>query len=94
MTLEPGRYVLLHYTYVPEMLERRTPVRPLHLEHASRAKENGLLLFGGAVGDPPNAGVIVFRDALAEVEEFARNDPYNAAGLITAWRAELYTVAL
>ena len=95
MTLEPGRYVLLLYTYVPDMLEGRVPVRPLHLEHASRAKAEGLLLFGGAVGDPPTGGIIVFRgDALAEAEEFARTDPYNAAGLITDWRAEPYTVAI
>lgn len=95
MTLEPGRYVLLHYAYVPDMLERRVPVRPLHLEHASAAKAKGLLLFGGAVGDPPTGGLLVFGgDALAEAEEFARNDPYNAAGLITSWRTEPYTVAI
>lgn len=78
---------ILFYDYVPNIVERRAPHRPAHLELYRRWREEGRLIMGGAVGDPPHGAVIVFDVAgPAEVEEFAAADPYVAAGLVTARR--------
>ena len=45
----------------------------------------------GPVGDPPSGAVIVFRVG-ADAEAFAGEDPYVAAGLVTARRVEPWAV--
>ena len=94
-SLEPGSYLVLTYDYVPDILERRDPVRPAHLEHASAAKDRGDLLNVGAVGRPPTGALFVFADVAAEaVEAYAEADPYVTAGLVTAHRVEPWTVVV
>jgi uncharacterized protein YciI len=46
---------------------------------------------GGAVGDPPHGGMIVFREA-QDAEEFVSIDPYVENGLVERWRVEPWTV--
>jgi uncharacterized protein YciI len=46
---------------------------------------------GGAVGDPPHSGMIVFRRA-EDAEAFAGGDPYVESGIVTRWRVEPWTV--
>jgi uncharacterized protein YciI len=83
----------LFYDYVPNIVERRAPHREAHLALYRRWQEDGRLLMGGAVGDPPHGALIVFTvDDAAEVEEFAAADPYVAAGLVTARRVEPWAV--
>jgi uncharacterized protein YciI len=48
---------------------------------------------GGALGDPPHGGLIVFDvDDESVVEQFAAADPYVLAGLVTARRVEPWHV--
>ena len=83
----------LHYDYVPNIVERRAPFRPAHLELYRRWRGDGRLLMGGAVGDPPTGALIVFTvDSADEVEEFAAADPYVLNGLVTARRVEPWAV--
>lgn len=82
---------LLTYDYVPDVLERRDPHRPGHLEALQGLAGRGELLLGGAVGDPPSGAAFVFRTR-AEAEAFPGRDPYVAAGLVTAWRVEPWAV--
>ena len=87
------RHFVLHYDYVPNIVERRAPFRPDHLELYRSWRSNGRLVMGGAVGDPPHGALIVFRvDSAAEVEEFAAHDPYVLNGLVTARRIEPWAV--
>ncbi|MEA2422995.1 MAG: uncharacterized protein QOF55_2094 [Thermoleophilaceae bacterium] len=87
-----GHFVLL-YDYVPNVVERRAPHREAHLALYRRWREEGRLLMGGAVGDPPHGALIVFTvDDAAEVEEFAAADPYVAEGIVTSWRVEPWAV--
>ena len=87
------RHFVLHYDYVPNIVERRAAFRPAHLELYRRWREDGRLLMGGAVGDPPTGALIVFTvESEAEVEEFAAQDPYVLNGLVTARRVELWAV--
>ena len=91
----PDRLHLLLYDYVEDVLERRGPFRAGHLGHAKQAREEGRLVMGGAIGDPPHGGVLVFRvEDPAEVEAFAREDPYVVNGVVTSWRVEPWTVVV
>lgn len=94
-TLAPGSYLLLSYDYVPDILERRDPFRPAHLEHARAAKESGELLNVGAVGAPPTGALFVFADVdPGRLDRFAEADPYVRAGLVTARRVQPWTVVV
>jgi uncharacterized protein YciI len=94
-SLDTGAYVVLAYEYVPDILDRRDPVRPAHLEHARAAKERGDLLNVGAVGSPPTGALFVFADVAPEaVEAYADADPYVTAGLVTARRVDPWTVVV
>jgi len=86
-------HFVLEYDYVPGIVERRAPFRPAHLELYREWRAAGRLVMGGAVGDPPHGGLIVFDvDSAAEVEEFASADPYVVNGLVTARRIEPWAV--
>jgi uncharacterized protein YciI len=88
------RYHLLQYRYVDNMLERRGPVRPLHLKYATPFAENGKLVLGGAFPPEVKDGHLVFKASRQEVEEFARNDPYVTNKLVEDWKVREWTVVL
>jgi uncharacterized protein YciI len=93
--LELARYQMLFYDYVEDVLEKRAPHREVHLAYAREARAAGRLVAGGALGDPPHGGALVFSvENASEVEEFARGDPYVEAGIVTAWRVEPWNVVV
>ena len=84
---------LLFYDYVEDVLERRGPHREAHLAHFRQWKEDGRIVMGGAVGDPPHGALFVFDlEDPAAIASFADSDPYAAAGLVTARRIERWNV--
>jgi uncharacterized protein len=88
----PLQYVL-HYRYVPDVLEKRGPYRERHL---ALAKE--LCLSGGptaplASSVPPTGALFIFGD-LAAAQSFVDQDPYVDAGIVTEHRIEEWTVAI
>jgi uncharacterized protein YciI len=86
-------HFILFYDYPPDVLERRAPHREAHLALYRRWRDEGRLVMGGAVGDPPHGAVIVFNvDGPAEVEEFAAADPYVTEGVATGRRVEPWKV--
>ena len=86
---------LLTYDLADDYLERRTALRAEHLGLAQAAHERGELLLAGALADPADRAVFVFRaDDPAAAEDFARRDPYVAAGLVTRWEVRPWTVAI
>lgn len=85
----------LTYDVVPDFAERRTPYRPAHLQLIRDASSRGMLMIAGALGDPPDAALLVFRaDSASPVEGFARADPYVKEGLVTAWRVRPWNVVV
>ena len=83
----------MHYDYVEDILERRAPHREAHLALVARWKEDGRLVLAGALGDPPHGALFVFPGEDASVaEQFASEDPYVAAGLVTSRRVERLNV--
>jgi uncharacterized protein YciI len=87
----PAKLLLLRYEYVEGILERRAPHRAAHLEHVASWTESGELVLAGAVGDPPSGAVFLFEADAADVEQFVAEDPYGAAGLVTAYSVEPMT---
>ena len=87
-------YFALFYDYVPDVLERRPRYRAEHLELAGRAHREGRLILAGAF-NPPEGALLVFRaETAAEVEDFARGDPYVRNGLVRSWRVREWTVVV
>ena len=88
-------YYLLFYDYVPDVLTRRAPFREAHLALAREWVARGGLILGGALADPVDGGVLVFKvPDRTEVEDFVRKDPYVANGVVTAWRIRPWTVVV
>ena len=86
---------LLLYDLVDGYIERRAPLRETHLALAREAHERGELVLAGALADPADRAVLVFTgDDPAVAENFARNDPYVHAGLVTAWTVRRWNVVV
>jgi len=87
-------YFALFYDTVDNFTERRQPYRAEHLALAERAHREGRLLLGGAF-NPPDGALLVFRTSdRAAVEDFAKNDPYVAKGLVRGWRVREWNVVI
>ena len=84
---------ILFYDYVEDVVAKRAPFRDEHLALAGRWRDDGRLLLGGAIGDPPHGGLLVFSGD-ADVEAFAREDPYVREGIVTAFRVEPWNVVV
>ena len=87
----PETLQILHYEYVPDMVDKRRPHREAHLDLITRWHGDDRLVIAGAVGDPPHGGLLVFRTA-EDAEAFADEDPYGQAGLVIERRVEPWTV--
>ena len=88
-------HFLLLYDYVPDIVERRGPYRASHLAHARAAVDRGDLVLGGALANPTDGAVLLFRgDSAAPVEAFAQVDPYVVNGLVTRWRVRQWTTVV
>jgi uncharacterized protein YciI len=88
-------YFVLFYEVIDDYVARRAVYRDEHLKHAMAARERGEIIVAGALADPVDRALLVFRAAdISVVEEFARNDPYVLNGLVTRWEARPWTVVI
>ena len=88
-------YHVLLYDFVEDYLERRQAYRAEHLALARASLERGELLLAGALADPADAAILVFRtDDPGVVERFAESDPYVTQGLVTRRRVRPWTVVV
>ena len=86
---------LLRYDLVDDYLERRAPLRDQHLGLARAAHERGELVMAGALAEPRDQALLVFRgETGAAAEAFAAADPYVAAGLVRSWHVRPWTVVV
>ncbi|HET6645371.1 MAG TPA: YciI-like protein [Fimbriimonadales bacterium] len=80
-------HFLLIYDLVEDYLERRAALRADHLQLAWQAADRGELILGGAVQDPLDTAILLFKCASPQtVESFATADPYVTHGLVKSWR--------
>lgn len=89
------KHFLLWYDVTTDYLELRATYRSAHLEQARAAEARGELVLGGALNNPVDAAVLLFRGETAEVaEQFARSDPYVRNGLVKEWRVREWTTVV
>jgi uncharacterized protein YciI len=88
-------HYVLFYNNAADYLERRGVYREEHLAYARAAHDRGELVIAGALADPADRAVLVFKaDSASVAEEFARNDVYVRNGLITSWEVRPWTVVI
>lgn len=89
------RHFLLFYDVADDFMERRPDFRREHLEVAWQAHERGELVLAGALLDPPDGALLLFRgEAPAVAEQFAHQDPYVVHGLVRSWRVREWTTVV
>jgi uncharacterized protein YciI len=89
-----NHYLLIYYT-VEEYVDRRAPFREEHLRLVTEAYKRGDVIMAGALADPVDRAVLVFRSPdKTVIEDFIRNDPYVLHGLITRWEIRPWTVVV
>lgn len=85
-------HYLLFYEVADDYLSRRADFRDAHLEKAWAASERGELLLGGALANPVDGAVLLFRGDSPEIaEKFAAADPYVTSGLVKRWHVREWT---
>lgn len=88
-------HYLLFYEVVDDYVERRAAFRGVHLDHAWRAHERGELVLAGALADPVDGTVLLFKGDSPEVAEaFANSDPYVTNGLVSRWWVREWTTVV
>jgi uncharacterized protein len=78
-------HYILFYDVVDDYIARRAQFRKEHLTLVRESFDGGDMVMSGALDDPPDGAVFVFRSALA-AETFPKNDPYVKNGLVKSWR--------
>jgi len=88
-------HYLLIYDVVGDYVTRRAPLRAAHLAHARASVSRGELVLGGALANPADGAVLLFRgDSPDAAEAFAAADPYVTNGLVTRWRVREWTTVV
>ena len=88
-------HYLLFYDVVDDYVARRAQFRDAHLKLARQAYERGELVLAGALADPVDGAVLIFRGRDAQAAEaFARADPYVTSGIVTRWRVRKWTTVV
>jgi uncharacterized protein YciI len=85
-------HYLLFYEVGDDYVYRRAEFRDAHLDKAWKASERGELILGGALANPVDGAVLLFRgDSPAVAEKFARADPYVTSGVVKRWKVREWT---
>lgn len=87
-------FVLL-YEIVDNFVEKRAPFRDKHLAKVRESYEAGKLVLAGALADPVDGAMLVFRGPTSEAaEEFAKADPYVTSGLVNKWQVRKWMTVI
>ncbi len=88
-------HYLLLYEAGEDYVAKRAALRSAHLELAWAAHERGELVLGGALAEPVDGAVLLFRgDSPRVAEAFAKADPYVTSGLVARWRVREWTTVV
>jgi uncharacterized protein len=80
------KHFLLFYEVSADYVEKRGQYREAHLKKAWESNARNEMILGGALADPTDGAVILFRAQTRDVaEDFAKSDPYVQNGLVTHW---------
>jgi uncharacterized protein len=85
-------HYLLFYEVADDYVEKRARFRDAHLAMAWKASERGELLLGGALANPVNGALLLFKGDSPDVaEKFALADPYVMNGIVKHWYVREWT---
>lgn len=88
-------HYLLFYEVGDDFLARRAEFRDAHLTLAWKSSERGELVLGGALANPGDGAVLLFKgDSPAIAEEFAKADPYVTSGIVKRWYVREWTTVV
>lgn len=88
-------YYILTYHLVDTYLEERGKYRADHLALIQQAKEKGEVIMAGALDNPADKAVFIFRtETESPVINFAENDPYNKNRLIKDYSVRKWNVVI
>lgn len=88
-------YYILRYLLVDDYLERRPKYREDHLTLATELHKKGELIFGGALSDPADEALLIFKVAEKSIiEDFVSKDPYIKNGLVLKWEIRKWNVVI
>ena len=89
------QHYLLIYDLSPDYMERRSAFRAEHLRLAWEAQGRGEIVLAGALADPADGAVLLFKgESPAAAEAFAAADPYVRNGLVKSWRVRKWTTVV
>ncbi len=89
------KHFILFYETASDYMERRGEFRSVHLNLAREFQARGELVLAGALADPADGAVLVFKGEDKSVaERFANEDPYVKNGLIASWRVREWTTVV
>lgn len=87
-------FVLFYYV-VEDYIARRAPFREEHLKLSAESYKGKVLLLGGALDDPPDRALLVFRAPdKSVIEDFIKKDPYVINGLVKRWEIRPWNVVV
>lgn len=87
------KYYVLIYTVSEDYIARRTQYRTEHLRLAGELAARGELVLGGALSEPNDTALLVFRVAdKTVIEQFVHRDPYYLHGLVLRWEIREWNV--
>lgn len=88
-------HYILFYEVSDDYLTRRAEFRSEHLQKAWAATERGELVLGGALANPADKAVLLFKgDSPTAAEQFAKDDPYVKNGLVVKWYVREWTTVV
>jgi uncharacterized protein len=88
-------HYLLFYEVGDDYVSRRAEFRDAHLKRAWEASARGELILGGALTDPVDGAVLLFKGDSPEVAaSFARTDPYVTSGVVKRWYVREWTTVV
>jgi hypothetical protein len=88
-------HLLLEYRLSEDYLQRRPEFRAEHLALLEDCAQRGELVLAGAVPDPFDKALFVWReDAADAVPEFVAADPYIRHGLVESWQVRTWNTVV
>ena len=88
-------FALFYDQLVEDFVNRRAPFREEHLRLARESFGRGQIQLAGALADPADGALLIFRAETAQVaEDFAKNDPYVRNGLVKGWHVRRWSVVI
>ena len=88
-------YYILVYKTTDNYIEKRAPFRDDHLGLAEHYNKRYGLIMAGAMDDPADEALLVFKGENDEAARaFVNNDPYVKNGLIKEWYIRKWNVVI